>query len=271
MMRRDLDGNDLFNSLMLEIRATAVPILVVEGESDFNLTSDFMASSTLQIVVGYGKLSLLQAAQLAAPEDERIHFLVDADFDRLTGSVDSYSSNISATERYDLYMDLYMQMPSILTRIVARYLKETAVDAIDAISHAVTSAVKLGRLRFLSVTEGIDLNLEGFPLHAVMPKDMTAEIDVVDLVEMATKRTAAGVSSPDILDRLAALDNAKDGWMVNSHDLLSALHVVCTQQGTAKIGHKFDDLFELAVDRADFDRLAVVGAIRAWHDIVHAA
>ncbi|NII52149.1 hypothetical protein [Frigoribacterium endophyticum] len=258
-MLNDLDGNDLFNTLMLERGHSTQACVVVEGETDFNLLADFLRNESLDIVVGYGKQSLLDASHSASVELPKIVFLVDADLDRLTGAIDGYSSNVVATDFYDLYMDAHAQDPEGLVRVARRFLEKATISTADGIDRAFEAAAAVGAARHVSKAATYDLNLHDFPVHLVMSaSDGRTEISKV--VDLALKRskpvgTTAEALSAEISERMSAPDCV---FIVNSHDLLSALHFCCTRFGTGRVSQTMDQLFELAIDRSVFEAMPVI-------------
>jgi hypothetical protein len=245
---------------MLTHGARRWQVVVVEGESDFNLLSDFLQKDDLELVVGYGKASLLEASVPALHALPEVTFLVDADFDRLTNEASAFPENVIATDYYDLYMDAHFSDENALRRVARRFLKKSAVQEVRAIEMSMRAAGVIGALRFLSQSESYFLNLEAFPMHIVMPTDIDEAINIRDVVKLAVGRTRRDdLECDEIVRRLPEVTQSL--FLINSHDLLSALRVVCQRHGTSKSGHTLDDLFELSLERASFHGMPVIDRI----------
>ncbi|WP_416393487.1 MULTISPECIES: hypothetical protein [unclassified Curtobacterium] len=263
-MRSDLDGTDLFNLLMMDPPRAEDSLVVVEGESDFNLLADFLRSDKVDVVVGYGKRSLLEAAVLASSALTRAVFLVDADFDRLNGAADAYPDNVVLTDMYDLYMDACNADELCLRRVSRRYLEETELDPQEGVTRAFDAALQIGAVRFASIVNEHFLNMKQFPLRQVMDKSSLA-VGIRDVVELALLRTEHVPPNKEAIvgEAEVALKEVDVWLLVNSHDLLSALRFCFECFSGVKIAHRLDDLFELSIDRAVFDNLPVIERVRS--------
>jgi hypothetical protein len=265
-MRGHLDGTDLFNALMLLQSREPQPTLVVEGESDYNLAIDFFPKDQLEIVVGYGKKSLLEAGALAESVTQHVRFLVDADFDHITGESANYSSNVVATEYYDLYMDIHFATDATLRRVARRYLKDASFSEDEVLSMAWSVAELIGRLRYVSVTRSYHLNLESYPSHTLVPASPSTPLDESALISLTiTRSNNTSIDESELRAELEKAQSEVDApQVVNSHDLLRALSGTCRAHGKAKLGHNFEDLFELAVDAEVFAKLKCASSISSW-------
>lgn len=263
-MREYLDGNDLFNQVML-MRSNK-KILVVEGESDYNLALDFLSEEAVEVTVGYGKRTLLEAGRLLPSTEDFVRFLVDADFDRILENDLYFGHPFIVTRLYDLYMDLHFQNADCSKRVARRYLKKSAITADEAVAIAEGIAEQLGLLRYVSVSKQYHLNLEGFPIHNFFPREVGGQLQLKETVEMSIQRTPNCVlSAAEILDAMeSAIGEVSPNALINSHDFMSCLSLACRFHGNAKLGHKFDDLFELSVDKEVFDQTAVGQHINHW-------
>lgn len=263
-MRSDLDGTDLFNLLMMDPPTGETRMVIVEGESDFNLLADFLRSDAITITVGYGKQSLLEAATLASSKLTQAVFLVDADFDHLVGTADSYPDNVILTDLYDLYMDACRADELCLFRVSRRYLEGSNIDPQEGIKRAFAAAAQVGAVRYASIVNEHFLNVKQFPLRQVMdPATLAVATD--DIVELALLRTEHSPSNKEVIVGEAKVASVEvDAWLLtNSHDLLAALRFCFEKFSDGRIAYRLDDLFELSVDRAVFENLPVVGRIRS--------
>lgn len=262
-MLEDLDGNDLFNSLMLERGQRTSKVVVVEGESDYNLLADFLGNDALEVVVGYGKTSLLEASRVSLDPMPDVVFLVDADFDRLTGTASSYLENTVATDYYDLYMDAYFQEPAALMRVARRFLKRAGHVSPEAgIDAAIAAATGVGLVRYVSKLHSFNLYLENFPMHVIMG-NVSGHVELLQVVRLALKRTKSTIVEETEVHAIAEelQRSVERDYIVNSHDLLAAFHAVCSKFGDAAVSHKMDGLYELAIDRAVFIDMPVIRRI----------
>ncbi|MDN4648502.1 hypothetical protein [Curtobacterium sp. PsM8] len=232
---------------------------MVEGETDFNLLSDFLRGESLDVMVGYGKQSLLEASAAAMEALPKIVFLVDADLDRLTGEISGYSANVVATDLYDLYMDAHAQDPKGLVRVARRYLDDSSVSPDQGISLAFEAAAAVGAARHVSKINSYNLNLADFPVHLVMNAS-DGRTQVTELADLTLKRSKpVDITADALSEAVSKQASAPDRIViVNSHDLLAALHFCCAQFGTGRVSQKMDHLFELAVDRSVFATMPVI-------------
>ncbi|MBD5380316.1 hypothetical protein ACR8AL_00530 [Clavibacter sepedonicus] len=248
---------------MMEADKEHFKVVVVEGESDFNLLADFVLQADVDLVVEYGKDSLLEASKLAIDELPSALFVVNADFDRLTGAITNFASNVIAAEYYDLYMDAYFADPKSMTRIARRYLEGSTLGVDEGLRRAWDMALLIGGTRYTSVSKQYDLTMQNFPVHIVMHGE-SCEAHINSIADLAILRSKAGVATSASVASATqeATESIDHALLVNSHDFLAALSVCCSRRGDKKVAHKMDDLFELSIDRAVFTELAIVRRVR---------
>lgn len=266
MMLKFLDAHDLFNYLMLLHKAQSRYLLVVEGESDYNLVTDFFTDSKLDVIVGGGKPKLVEASSMIATQTTAVLFLIDADFDRMTGGHQLWSDNVAATDYYDLYMDLHFAREVPLRKVARRYLKSSDCSVDSAILAAMSLSEVLGALRYVSVVNQIPLEMSKFPVHLVAPATLNEDVDIAGVVTMALRRSRLDLSlmTDVVLEVEKVLQQLDRRCLINSHDLLTALSQVCSAHGDGKQNYNFEELFELAVDADDFVNVAVTDRIGSW-------
>lgn len=249
-----LDGTDLHNEIRLLLKSGTDKIIVVEGEDDYDLLVETFEAKGVALVPGYGKPKTLQAAAEAEAEGtEPVRFLVDADFDRLTGADAQYSSNVFATAHYDLAMDAIEHLSAVVPRM-ARFASGKAKPAtISAEGHGnliLSVAEQFGLVRFVSHVCSWNLAFSKFPFHTILPDDESSHsISLPDTVSILVARTGACELEPAHLCRIVpthAQNITQARSLVNSHDLFAILLQVGLKFGGAKSTIGYETQFKLA-------------------------
>lgn len=271
-MIEHLDGYDLYNTVRLQLAADSTRIIVVEGEEDYDLLFEFFDTLTVYLLPGYGKQISLAAAQLSETDVDDVRFLVDADFDRLTGAVDTYASKVIATDHYDLVVDIAELNQEILKRIARLNSQgENPAAPQDQIGLAKKASVYLGGVRLASSLQGWSLNLKGFPIHLCLPTSVDGDVDTSRIVSLVLDRTVVCAVTAEVVIAEVELQLSTIGRVesvVNGHDLLNSLtHVGRTFAG-AKAKTDYTMQFALAVGDTE---LMKVPALKSLHDWTIAA
>jgi hypothetical protein len=238
----ELDGQDLFNTMVLQ--RTVPHFLVVEGEEDFDLLLVHLDASAVEMLVGYGKRAVLDAAEIAVLSGfDRASFLVDADFDRLLGN-DAYPSNVFATDFYDLAYDACVADPWIPSRIaIAVAGGQPALAAVTGgytqiVEIAIEAAAYVGSMRLASEVGALNLKTAKFPMGVVVDLVLgrVVESAVHDLLDKRTPIPNRVAFETAVVAAHAATTRER---RVNGHELLRAIghasrHFVGTASGDAE-------------------------------------
>jgi hypothetical protein len=266
-----LDGSDLLNTLKLD--TTIEFFLVVEGEDDYELLFEHLADG-IALTVGYGKPSVVEAASLASADGfGRAVFLVDVDFDHMTGMALTYPASLLATASYDLAMDIIATTPSLVDRLAmslaSPFLLMSKVPAGPSVlvDEAWNAASYLGACRLANQLRGWGLNLSRFPMDRVLDQlsGSAPPGAVFDLIEL--RSTVPIPSRVDLELDVAAALAGDTAYLINSHDLFAALsQVVLRETGSTRAGAEV--LFRAMVGCVELHASAVYRQLSAL-SVVH--
>jgi hypothetical protein len=268
-MLSSLDGLDLANTIRLLVKSGDSKIIVVEGESDYNALAELFDQPRVELLSGYGKPSLLEAAISVVDETlDTVRFLVDADFDRLVFDELPYPVNVSATTYYDIFIDVVCAAPELLKRIArlnwATNPGAASVESLIALSW--TLAIEVGALRYASEREGWYLNTSKLPIHSFIPDPIDVAIDQAGIASVAIQRTkACSISQAEVLaQRSRWADSITDrSLLANSHDLLSALCQVGRKHAGASSSTGYETQLVL-VACPEMHRVPVIAELQTW-------
>lgn len=228
-MRASLTGYDIFNTVMLQRSLDKRLVVVVESPEDTGTIDPHMNERDIQTFPGYGKESVLTAAQMfLSHQVSDVVVLIDADLDRYIGHHLGYPKNVLMTEFYDLDADVLIHCPQALSATLANftdrskrqsYLASRGMSANEIIWDM---AIAVGEIRYCSVVRQCGLNLRGFPLHEVIDGYEQGTIRASTLT-LALARTvdAADITTSDVATDAAAIPDKR--YIASGHDLMSAL------------------------------------------------
>ncbi len=163
-MREYLTGNTVANEVRLLRSHFAGPFIIVEGDDDYSVYKGLLSHNCCQLVPGYGKHKALAAQQvLDADSFVDAVTIVDADFDRLTGTSPP-SPNVILTDGHDLEC-LICNSPAfdrVLEEFASREKVATFVTriAMSTRQRLVESAAKIGWLLWASLENDWSLEFQ---------------------------------------------------------------------------------------------------------------
>lgn len=248
-----LDGTDLHNTIRLLLTSGTRKIIVVEGEDDFDLLVETFDHNEVAIVPGYGKAKTLEAALEAAQGGtEPVRFLLDADFDRITGAHEDYPANVIATLHYDLAMDTVEHLTSVVPRIArlaSGQVEPAKLSVEEQVALAYSIAEDFGAVRLASHMDAWNLSFDAFPFHLFLPASGSEAVDMPPVVALLVSRTRVCELNPDALcarisERRGAVDHVRA--LVNGHDLFDILLHVGRRFGGARSNTGYETQFKLA-------------------------
>lgn len=268
-MRELLDGVDLANTIRLLIASGTSRILAVEGESDYDVLFESFTGTRLELMPGFGKESLLEAAALLLSDmSDSVRFLVDADFDRLLNTGVLNPANVVASDYYDIFIDAVKAAPELLARI-ARLNCASRASAETLEPHLSLSwilAAEVGAVRYASACESWNLDTSRFPIHLFVPDSPDGVVDSASIIKMALQRTTGCTVQLEsvisaLSSQIAALPDRS--VLANSHDLLNALCHVNRKfaGGTASTGYESQLILVAA---GLMHRVPVVAELQRW-------
>jgi hypothetical protein len=272
-MQDVLSGADLFNSIMMERQTDSRLILLLESEEDCAVVDLHLDDSIAGSIPGYGKPSVLEAAELFHAEGVRdVLPFVDSDFDRILGVSSSYSPNVESTEFYDLEMDILHACPMIIEGMILNFsdkssremhLVSLGMTAVEVVMHI---SLRIGVLRFQSVRDGLGLNMKGFPAEFAVDgfRDGNLEVSVLDIARKRSQSSAGPVPSPsDLTSEIAIVDHMV---IYNGHDVFSVIsRLLGMIWNRITISSKYLESSARAAVGCDcFRRLKLYSVITAW-------
>jgi hypothetical protein len=244
-------------------------IILVESSEDSGVIDPHLNDSEIDSFPGYGKESVLEAAQMFLDyEVGEVVAVVDADFDRYTGR--QHQSNVVMTEFYDLDADVMVHCRQASDAIVANftdkdkrqsYLASHNVSVDDAIWNM---AIMIGEIRYCSVVRQCGLNLREFPLHAVLKDYERGEAQAAALkIAVGRSSNAIALKASEITAEIIKLPDNRH--IVSGHDLISALAAFIQNRWGGRAGNKvLASALRSAVQCQCWKRTVVYGCVWDW-------
>jgi hypothetical protein len=270
-VRSSLTGVDIFNTVMLQRSQDKRLVIIVESDEDSGVIDPHLVDSRVQTFPGYGKESVLLAAQMfVSNQMNDVIAIVDADLDRYTGRVKNHPPNVVMTEFYDLDADVVFHCPQALEAIAVNFSNKTQREAYLA-SHGVSigqiiwgMAITVGEIRYSSIMQQWKLNLRGFPLHAILAEyeQKTARDAVVSLA-LARTPGAPVITAQDVAREVAAISDKLP--IASGHDLLSALAALARDRWGGTVGqNQLASALRSATQCHCWKKTVVYSFVQAW-------
>lgn len=269
-MRPSLTGVDMFNTVMMQRPLDKRLIVLVESPEDCGVIDPHVNDSEIQTFPGYGKESVLTAAQMFLSHQVReVMAVVDADLDRYNGRQQP-PSNVVMTEFYDLDADVLVHCPQALDGIVANftdkdrrqsYLTSRGISMHEAIWDM---AIAVGEIRYYSVVRQCGLDLRDFPLHEVLEEYERGAMQAAVLaLALARTPNAAQITISEIAIEVAAVPDKQ--YVASGHDLISALAALSRKRWGGATGSKLlASVLRSAVQCQDWKKTVVYRLVREW-------
>jgi hypothetical protein len=243
-VRSSLTGFDIFNTVMLQRSLDKRLVVLVESPEDSGVIDPHVNDNDVQTFPGYGKESVLAAAQMfLSLQIREVIAVVDADLDRYNGRQQQHPPNVVMTEFYDLDADVLFHCPQALNAILANFTdkprRESYLASSDVSAHEAIwdMAIAVGEIRYCSVARQLGLNLRGFPLHEVIEGYERGAVQA-SVLALALARTpdAAEITTSDVAIEIAALPDKR--YIASGHDLMSALAALIRKRWGGTAGEK---------------------------------
>ncbi|SOX52577.1 hypothetical protein MAAFP003_1243 [Mycobacterium ahvazicum] len=277
-MRQYLSGDTLYNNIRMLLAARTTPILVVEGESDHTLFEEKLGTSIpFFLITSYGKSESIRAAEKSSEDQvDRVLFLIDADFDRLTGAITSYPPNhIVATVHYDLMCDIVMSTARPVLSVIRAFSHpdKAKLDPGSILEIAFEAAAMVGSFRYAAHVKCWQVNLARFPMHLVIPDHNSAVEHARVAHHVGERAKSAPAPLPSDFQNIAleCSGDVSSEFLINSHDLLDAILHCCRKYGNGKVSTKIEPTLILAIDSTEFTKLTCVKATIDWASQFEAA
>lgn len=274
-MQSFVTGDDLYAHVLLLRAVDPRAVLLMEGPSDCAVVDPHLNSDQIQSLPAHGKESLLRCIEIADIQGERnVLGVADRDFDIEFG-FQVVSKNLVYTDAYDMDT-LVCYTGSVLSRAIsAASHRETRIRHLTA--HAISdprtivecSAGALSAVRFLSMRDGLGLNLDRFPMHAVV-KPPSGEVDLERMIDIAISRSSQTVATRSRI--VAEVESIRDKhskalrYFIRGHDFHACLAVQISQfwGGTKLSVERIAVVLRAAMGCLDLMGTTLFDQIRTW-------
>jgi len=270
----ELTGDEIVTTLVMEHQVDPRRVIVVEGPEDFQLLELHLEESAAYLMFAGSKSAALEAArQCIADMISWALFVVDADFDRIRGVLTNYPTNVVASERYDLMMDVVSSNRSLVSRaIISQSPPHTERNLRNAFNISLAELVQqiaapIGALRFLVVTGKFDLSVNGWPFRG-SASDYLSGLLYDSISSRAAERSGKRHPATEIKSQIemflaSGVVNAED--LVNGHDMIATVAELVRFQSGRSLGHDtLSGTVRAALTCEAFLKLSVVSKIRDW-------
>lgn len=258
-MLQYLDKYDQLATLRMLRAADARLFLVVEGVSDARSLERHISLDHCTLIYGYGKQSVLDAmAEIEEIDPNGCVGLVDRDFgDWVDGAA---PTNVFTTELYDRESDLLLGGNLLVDYIEAirdetmrdNLLEASASSSVFAI--IIEIAATIGRVRWASVRDNLELNLSKFPVgRTIKWPAVVTEASVIDLA--ICRGTGCELEVDDIHRACSKAVAVSDERLCSGHDLVSAVAASSRWWAKPAVGRREIRNYIVAAVRCDILRL----------------
>jgi hypothetical protein len=204
-------------------------LLLVEGDEENKLYSNFIDRARCQIKAAYGKLNVLGALAILDAEGFRgLLAVIDADFDALEGRA-APSPNLLRTDTHDL--ETMLLASPALDRVLSERGDDALLTKFGGVRNVRHKLLELGApvgyLRWLNERDQAWMRFKDLDMLAfIHEKDLSVDLEAL-LMTLRNRSKALVVVDAEILRKSAALrDAVHDLWHVCcGHDLVRILSV----------------------------------------------
>ncbi len=267
-MREFLTDDRDANQIRLRRSTFLGTFLLVEGSSDKVFYERFIDKIVCQIVVMAGKIRVIGVLDIL----EKASFngvlgIVDADFDRLEGSVHE-SLNLLRTDSHDLETML-INSPA-LDKVIAEFgsAEKIAKLNVDIRISLIEAGRSIGYLRWVSQCDGLNLKFSDLKFSKFID-EQTLHINEAALIqEVKNKSQALSLKTEDLQQRIADEKNKGfNPWQVCcGHDLVEILALGLRKTiGTMSVDvDSLERSLRLAYEEVYFRKTQLWVNIRQW-------
>jgi hypothetical protein len=249
--------------------------LLLEGVTDHKRFRRIVDTQRCCVVICYGKANVIDAVdRLCEDGFLGIIGLIDADFDRILGTLTDHEGIIaSATHDFDLDV--------LTTRVMERYLLEvsnlptagsptaTTVDAHAVLQNILEALRPLSILRYANEREGLGYKLSDCEVGEFFDG---SKIDVTSMVEVVSQGRFSRFEDKQRLSSLIARYSSLSidlFQLTSGHDVCAAVGVALRQvlgsrRRDQTLRSEIELHIRLAADRNDLEECGLVGRLRAW-------
>jgi hypothetical protein len=256
------------NQIRLRRSTFSGTFLLVEGSSDKVFYERFIDKIVCQIVVMAGKIRVIAVIDILDRSNfDGVLGIVDADFDRLKGSVDE-GVNLLRTDTHDLET-MIIDSPAI-DKVIAEFGSEDKIAKLqlDVRTSLVEAGRSIGYLRWISQCDGLNLTFSDLKFSKFID-DKTLQMNELDLIqEVKNKSQAFSLKTEDLQQRIADEKNKDfNPWQVCcGHDLVEILALGLRRTiGTMSVDvDSLERSLRLAYEEVYFQKTQLWINIRQW-------
>lgn len=242
--------HEIANEIRLTRSQYSGAFLIVEGQDDYQFMVNFISPSTCTIEVARGKQNVCDVIEILEEDNfDGVLGLIDADFDRIEGSLER-SHNIVMPECHDLDMMLVSSpaLGRILTALGSREKLENFQE--DVLKALMERALPVGYLRLHSLRENLNLRFGGLKYSAWIDRSsfVADTTKLIDTVKNHSQRQ--DLSSSDLAIAIEDLqDSNYDPYeMCNGADVIGILSIgLRGVLGTKDAGEVGEDLLKMSL------------------------
>ncbi len=273
-MIAQIDGAYVAAQIRLIRQVQKGTILLLEGSTDAKVFDQFIDRSVCEIEIGFGKPNVLDAIDLLEDEGfQGVVGVVDADFDRLTGTTYSLD-NLCVTDVHDL--DLMIFLSPSFDRYIAEYGNKDRIenqfdgDLSRIRSKIIDCCLPLAHCRLASERRNLRLTFRELKHEELVDRE-TLKINRDALIAAIISRSAARSTAAN-LNAYIKNEEAKlhDSYQVASgHDVAAVLGIALRKLiGDRRDVHTWASEIEAGLRLAfDWQALACTGlyrCLRSW-------
>ena len=279
-MLEHLDAKSLFADLNMRSLIDSRLFFVVEGISDVRSLERCINAAECNLISGYGKQDVLhtmhriQSAKLdiSVSLSDRTVGLVDRDFGDWKD--ENMPDNVFTTDLYDRESDLLLRANLIEDYILAvrdnnkvkQFLDKHESTSVRSV--IVSNAAIIGRIRWLSIRDDLQLNLSDFSVGAVMKEPSMMNVDTVInfVLRKSHKDRVDHNTYQKIREAYSEYTTDDEERLCSGHDIISVLAVSSDWWARRKnVGHDELETFLSAAVRCDVLRLLNwFGELESW-------
>jgi hypothetical protein len=256
------------NQIRLRRSTFSGTFLLVEGSSDKVFYERFIDKIVCQIVVMAGKIRVIAVIDILDRSNfDGVLGIVDADFDRLKGSVDE-GVNLLRTDTHDLET-MIIDSPAI-DKVIAEFGSEDKIAKLqlDVRTSLVEAGRSIGYLRWISQCDGLNLTFSDLKFSKFID-DKILQMNELDLIqEVKNKSQAFSLKTEDLQQRIADEKNKDfNPWQVCcGHDLVEILALGLRRTiGTMNVDvDSLERSLRLAYEEVYFQKTQLWINIRQW-------
>ncbi|MFI6572730.1 hypothetical protein [Nocardia fluminea] len=270
-MRAELDGDILFNELMMTRQVDHRLVLLLEGDEDANVVDCHIDESNCRSEIGNGKMNVLRVVDLVVQHEiEWIFFALDRDFDDPT-ALRSLHKRMSVSDAYDLHSEILLKCDVAVKRLTVAHGKKNrriAYGTHDRIKEIIVEVSgTLGILRYVSSQRKLNLKLSKFPVQDLIEAYESGNLldELIDLAITISPNATVGREDLISLMRMHAVVSLPVDYFCQGHDMVAFFSVIIRKRLGGTVGMDvLAESMQSSVSIDCFSRLSIFKDFEAW-------